>query len=114
MMIGDVSVFSEKTRIIDGDLKINYMNKDLTFIPSPNGHRMYFWEGEIYENLPVQFPILLKWGNETVRKVVTWHYGETNAQKNSNAYAVADNLVNLTFPGKIFFNFSLFFIRQKF
>ena len=48
---------------------------------------------------PSRIPLTLTWANRTVQLTVHWFQRESDPERNSNAYEVAQKLVNEQFPG---------------
>ena len=82
------------------------------------GYRHY-WDGNEYDNLPERYrfqlprhmtnhvtillyriPLSLTWANQTVQLTVHWFQRESDPERNSNVYDIAQKVINEQFPGK--------------
>ncbi|XP_071490949.1 deubiquitinating protein VCPIP1-like [Diadema antillarum] len=91
-------------RRLKADGSIVYVNGDRTSTPSDSttcdcGHKHY-WGGVEYDNPPLIFSVPLSWKGQTIEEEVVWFQNEGQPELNSNAFRIAEKLVNRHFAGE--------------
>ena len=96
---------SGSLRVIKSDGGLVYFNGDQLPVPaSPDskcgcGYKHY-WEGKEYDNIPQKIPVTLEWTGVTKHDYVFWFQNEADQSLNSNAFEIAQKLVQKYFPGE--------------
>ncbi|XP_029651121.1 deubiquitinating protein VCIP135 [Octopus sinensis] len=93
---------SRHVRLVDSDGTIHFLNADRTMSKSSRskcGYRHY-WNGREYDHLPEIFTIPLKCKQRTVNATVEWFQQESDSSYNSNAFQVAEEILQKHFPGE--------------
>lgn len=95
----------DRLRTVLGDGSIEYNNGDRT--PTPAGATTkcscgfkHYWDGNLYDNLPVMLVVPMDWCGKKVEDTVCWFQDESDPAMNSNVYQVAQDLVQKHFPGE--------------
>ncbi|XP_041466903.1 deubiquitinating protein VCPIP1-like isoform X1 [Lytechinus variegatus] len=94
----------KQLRRVKTDGSIVYMNGDRTSAASSSttctcGHK-HFWDGVEYDNPPKIFKVPLVWKGKTIEEEVVWFQNEPDPSLNSNAFKLAESLVNKHYPGE--------------
>ncbi|CAL1543504.1 unnamed protein product, partial [Lymnaea stagnalis] len=93
---------SKTFRLVDADYTVHYENKDKTMTKSKTcqcGFKHY-WEGKEYDGFPKFLTVQMDWGDRSIKAQVDWFQDQEDPSLNSNAYEIAQNLVQAHFPGE--------------
>ncbi|GAB1607956.1 deubiquitinating protein VCIP135-like [Argonauta hians] len=93
---------SQHVRQVNSDGSLCYLNADRTLSKSDRsrcGYR-HFWNGTEYDHLPDIFTIPLRCKQKTITATVEWFHQESDPQCNSNAFTVAEHILQEHFPGE--------------
>ena len=60
----------------------------------------HFWDGKEYDNIPQKIAVVLEWTGLTKNDFVYWFQHESNDALNSNAFELAQKVVQKHFPGE--------------
>lgn len=94
----------KQLRRVEADGRIMYVNGDRTSAASNSttcncGHK-HFWDGQEYDNPPNIFKVPLVWKGQTIEEDVVWFERDSDPALNSNAFKIAESLVNKHFSGE--------------
>jgi len=88
--------------MIKADGSLAYFNGDQLSKPAGNNNcgcgYKHYWEGKEYDNLPIKVPIAFEWNEQEVDELVYWFQNESVPSMNSNAYQIAQEMVEEYFP----------------
>ncbi|XP_059161948.1 deubiquitinating protein VCPIP1-like isoform X2 [Physella acuta] len=89
-------------RPVKTDYSVMYENGDRTMSKSKTckcGFKHY-WNGKEYDSIPKFINVLMDWGGQSVKLKVPWFQDQEDPSLNSNAYEIAQDLVQTHFPGE--------------
>lgn len=94
---------SPDVRLVNSNGSVRFKNGDHTKTKATSSHCKcgfkHFWDGEEYDNIPQIIPVSLEWNRKVQTEEVPWFQNEGDPVRNSNAYDVADKLIQKHFPG---------------
>uniref|UniRef100_A0A2C9M7I9 ubiquitinyl hydrolase 1 n=1 Tax=Biomphalaria glabrata TaxID=6526 RepID=A0A2C9M7I9_BIOGL len=89
-------------RLVDANYKVHYKNGDRTTTRSNKcscGFK-HFYNGHEYDGTSKRVKVDLEWGGRSFIRVLDWFQDQEDVNLNSNAYELAQNLVQELFPGE--------------
>ncbi|KAI6647342.1 Deubiquitinating protein [Oopsacas minuta] len=100
----EVCPINSPCRLVSSDGSPIYQNGDRTTTPSQGSNCAcgfkHFWDGNEYDNVPLEIPIRLEFNQRQVDTKVAWFQDDSDPNLNSNAYDIAGKIVNEYYPGE--------------